>query len=927
MHLLSWEVLDGHEHGLKIRLERDAEVTKYAILSHRWGRPEDEVSFEDMLSGRPEKKKGYMKLVGCCRRAQRDGLRHVWIDTCCINKSSSAELSETITSMFTYYERSEVCYVYLEDVWTEFSISSTFSDNHQSSFSQSAWFTRGWTLQELIAPHRVEFFDRSWNFLGLKTDERLCSMIERVTGIDSVVLTLPATTQLISISKRMSWAARRKTTRVEDMAYSLMGIFGVYMPPLYGEGNHAFIRLQEQIMRTSNDHTIFAWTSSPKSPLSHGFEHVSTMLALSPDQFERSSNFKPLSHIEHNKALVPGGQKLDYAVTNAGLSIRLPLLPIDEVDGLYAAFLACAEGQDQVPAAILLRTTAETPPGHFWRTNMSGGPIERSESSWFPNLGRDAIDPTDIYILPRFTSISKDNFEPSWNRIDITEMQNKSAGKALSSTKKHSFGIDTKVLNDLNHVADPYFRQLAYYRRMISTSQGDKLVSLVKNKLRPPKTIPFPRNNNFHGRADVLHSLRNAFFPSDIASRSQGKGTTSCAICGLGGMGKTQVAVEFSYDCLERHLFDAVIWIDAQNIETIQSGFQRIATELGLVEQGSSVEAAVREVFVWLSDFDEHSTFLGANTSHSAKWLLVFDNVDDASFLTPLWPSSESGCVLMTSRKSNAWFAFASENISLEPFTMQESSELFRKLTRTTWDFSEISRRCDGLPLAITHNADYIASKQLTIEEYITLWDEGVPKELNHHPSHSSNGHSVNSILSVAIDQLSPSGHGLLKVISILNPDLIQGWIFNPSRTAALELAEFPGTTRDFLESRTELILASLLRKHHSRNGLEIHRFVQHFVRNDMDPLEFQKALATAVVLLSSAWTCAISDEQDESTNSRLVDLLPHVFKLKDFSSEMIDSEDAFSTKKEFEKLLGHAEEFDALVGNSISLKKHKGHS
>lgn len=165
MHLLSWESLEGHGHSFRIWLERDSNVSNYAILSHKWGKPEDEVSFEDMLSGRQESKKSYMKLVGCCKQAQKDGLHHVWIDTCCINKESSAELSEAITSMFTYYERSKVCYAFLDDVLVD---SNAKEDLHASSFSQSAWFTRGWTLQELIAPPSVKFFDGLWSFLDTK---------------------------------------------------------------------------------------------------------------------------------------------------------------------------------------------------------------------------------------------------------------------------------------------------------------------------------------------------------------------------------------------------------------------------------------------------------------------------------------------------------------------------------------------------------------------------------------------------------------------------------------------------------------------------------------------------------------------------------------------------------------------------------------
>jgi hypothetical protein len=361
MHLLTWEVLYGQENKLKIRLDRDSKASEYAILSHRWGNSKDEVSFEDMLTGRAEGKKGYMKLVGCCKQAQRDGLQYVWIDTCCIDEANSAHVSEAITSMFTYYEQSRVCYVFLNDVLLD---SSAKENLCLSSFARSAWFTRGWTLQELIAPRQVKFFDSSWVFLGYKTDEPLSSVIESVTGIDQIVLNIPATIELISVSRKMSWAAQRTTTRIEDMAYSLMGIFGVYMPTLYGEGYHAFIRLQEAIIRTSNDHTIFAWTSPPIAPLGRGFEHISTMLALSPAQFESSSRFKPLSHSEYNKALIPG-HRLEYTITNAGLAIRIPLVRIDEFEGLYAAFISCTEGEDQIPSAIFLRTTAKTLPATF----------------------------------------------------------------------------------------------------------------------------------------------------------------------------------------------------------------------------------------------------------------------------------------------------------------------------------------------------------------------------------------------------------------------------------------------------------------------------------------------------------------------------------------------------------------------------------
>ncbi|PQE29642.1 HET domain-containing protein [Rutstroemia sp. NJR-2017a BBW] len=714
MHLLSWEVLYGREDKLKIRLERDANVVNYAILSHRWGNPEDEVSFEDMLNGRQEGKKGYMKLIGCCKQAQKDGLRYVWIDTCCINKASSAELSEAITSMFTYYERSKVCYVFMENLYS-------------SSFSRSAWFTRGWTLQELIAPLRVKFFDSSWSFLGLKTDELLCPVIESITGIDSTVLNIPATARLVSISKKMSWAARRKTTRIEDVAYSLMGIFGVYMSPLYGEGHHAFIRLQEAIMRTSNDHTIFAWTSPPIIPLTSGLELVSTMLALSPDQFEYSAAFRPIPHDEHNKVFTASGIKLDYVITNAGLAIRLPLLEIPEFEGLYAAFLACTESEDRIPSAILLRTTAETPAGYFWRTNCNQGPIERSQRRWFSTSGREDIDSNDLYVIPRFSSVSGDNIEPPWIRVDTAKTQYENAGNTSSRTKKNSLAIDTAVLSSLDYAPDPYFRELAFLRQahqMISTNQADQLVNMIKTRQRFPKTLPWARNRNFCGRAFVLQELRDVFFPSDRNLKSQSGGLTGYTISGMGGIGKTQVALEFAHYCIENHLFNVVIWIDATTSMSIHAGFQRTASELKLTEQGAPSHTIVSEVLRWLSDFDQHSNILSGSSAPSAQWLLVFDNADDASLLPDFLPSTGPGCVLVTSRDPNAWYLFDFEKIYLEPFTIQESSELFRHLTRKDWDFANLSERLDGYPLAISQVANVIIMKGYSVTEYLHRFDE-----------------------------------------------------------------------------------------------------------------------------------------------------------------------------------------------------------
>jgi hypothetical protein len=240
-------------------------IPEYAILSHTWG--ENEVTFRDLAELSPKQltlKRGYDKVEKCCTKALEWGLEWVWMDTCCIDQSSSAELSEAINSMYQWYRQSSVCYAYLCDVY---SVEDDFLPDrvidqgllyHKSSFHRARWFTRGWCLQELLAPRNMQFYNTHWEYIGSKYS--LKAPISTVTGIDEYGLFIPDLS-VLSIAHRMSWAAHRQTTRPEDVAYCLLGIFNINMPLLYGEGQlRAFGRLQEEIMRRTEDHSIFAWS-------------------------------------------------------------------------------------------------------------------------------------------------------------------------------------------------------------------------------------------------------------------------------------------------------------------------------------------------------------------------------------------------------------------------------------------------------------------------------------------------------------------------------------------------------------------------------------------------------------------------------------------------------------------------------------------
>jgi hypothetical protein len=226
----------------------DDNLPQYAILSHTWIDGE-EVTYDELVAGTGKDKPGCAKIRFCGQRAAQDGLQYFWVDTCCINKSSLQELQTAINSMFRYYQRASKCYVYLSDVRIpdEVNDAQAFHKTWKDTFRRSRWFTRGWTLQELLAPPIVEFFSKNGKPLGSKIS--LEQEIYKITKIPIEVLRGQSLVE-VSIEERMSWAAKRTTTFKEDKVYCLLGIFGVFLPLIYGEGEvYATLRLREEIQR------------------------------------------------------------------------------------------------------------------------------------------------------------------------------------------------------------------------------------------------------------------------------------------------------------------------------------------------------------------------------------------------------------------------------------------------------------------------------------------------------------------------------------------------------------------------------------------------------------------------------------------------------------------------------------------------------
>ncbi|RYC57715.1 hypothetical protein CHU98_g8496 [Xylaria longipes] len=346
----------------------------YAILSHTWG--EEEVLYEDIIKTVDDwrHRQGASKILGSCKvaRSERYGYDWIWIDTCCIEKKSSAELSEAINSMFKWYACSEICIAYLADVRID-----------REPLSRSRWFERGWTLQELIAPDNLDFWDQDWNFIAGRSE--IAGQIAEITDID-----LQDLLRVYSIARIMSWASRRRTTRAEDIAYCLLGLFNVSMPLLYGEGgDEAFFRLQMAIVEKSDDQSILAWDRD------YGPMGNSPTFARSPEFF-RNCGMIQLPYVSRyiSKAEKPTTHT-SITVTRGDITLNLMVCPCRQLsnwlyhnDGteFFFGVLDCGlKGYHQLARpALLLERVSET--DEFVRADIQLYVLSPDSSPFVPPL-------------------------------------------------------------------------------------------------------------------------------------------------------------------------------------------------------------------------------------------------------------------------------------------------------------------------------------------------------------------------------------------------------------------------------------------------------------------------------------------------------------------------------------------------------------
>lgn len=319
-------LLDTETEALAPEQFYEPNLPEYAILSHTWAR--EEVSFQDLARREDlSRKRGWSKIQMTCALARSEGIKYAWVDTCCIDKTSSAELSEAINSMYHWYQEAKICHVALEDFEPKL---PEQHDELKALLGTCRWFTRGWTLQELIAPRHMVFHTRDWRVIGTK--EELSGTLSSITGIPKSLLKHEKTLVDYVVAIKMSWASERTTTRIEDMAYCMLGLFDINMPLLYGERERAFTRLQEAIVNSTPDPSILAWEPAAEDPVLDFYPPFATSPAVfrNSDRTDISTSYLRDLNLEH------------WTITSHGLQLGIPIALVKRnIDGKQTLHYFC----------------------------------------------------------------------------------------------------------------------------------------------------------------------------------------------------------------------------------------------------------------------------------------------------------------------------------------------------------------------------------------------------------------------------------------------------------------------------------------------------------------------------------------------------------------------------------------------------------
>jgi hypothetical protein len=481
---------------------------------------------------------------------------------------------------------------------------------------------------------------------------------------------------------------------------------------------------------------------------------------------------------------------------------------------------------------------------------------------------------------------------------------------------------------------DVYMRRVERSRAEIAVLSG--LSSGHKSLLEVPYSMlkPSERNPQFFGRQDLLRLIDDALLPRNGPPSGQAVGSQgSCrrfAICGLGGVGKTELAREFAFS--RQHEFDAVFWIEAEQATQLSEGYAVIASQLGYTDADQDRVVSRNVAREWLrnpvkrSDSKNRQRLSGdgedstEEDDEEVSWLLILNNADDLELLEEYWPRTQKGSILITSRDPMA--KDGREGIDLEPLGREDAAILLRRLTKAAESpqdsqvLLDIAARLGGLPLAITQIAAFIARWGMTPADFLRFFDrqtsiemvaKGKPPELL---SRDQYKHSLFTVWT--LERLSPQGLAILQLLSFLNPDSIQESLINPDPSSAPHEAGapskpegLPAAEDEYLAARLDLIRVSLVRRNKAEARLALHRLVQDVVRSQMPSARAVQVLEWTMLLVLQAWpTGFLRFDHDTATWDASEELLPHILKLKGFFQVYSGHMESAEAKQNLARLL-----------------------
>lgn len=430
---------------------------------------------------------------------------------------------------------------------------------------------------------------------------------------------------------------------------------------------------------------------------------------------------------------------------------------------------------------------------------------------------------------------------------------------------------------------------------------------------------PHQRIEPFFGRDDTLKQIDDYLLPPvdpTVAQEAEQdpEQLRSFAICGLGGMGKTALALEYAWT--RREHFEAIFWLTADKDEILAAEFARIAYRLGLEDESGDIAASCGVVHGWLTN-PMRNTAEPDSPENKVNWLIIFDNVDNADVLPDYWPKTGRGSVLVTSR--DPWARhndFIQNGVDLPPLSTTESAAMMQRLTHVSAGGSQqgallaIAERLGGLPLAINQMSGVFRQRKLTYTLLLRFYnEEGIECLQEGSQGSSSDSHNVHSLATLwALDRLSPQTRALLEVVCLLDPDNIPEELLTVEDPGKMELEEYPKTLNQYLNARKELISSSLITSNEESGKISLHRLIQETAKRRMSKDHLIKALRTALRLLVSVWPFQSMVEHHFTARFGKCELLfPSLLRLKDGIEPLIRGPSAWCPDIQVAHLLNDA--------------------